>query len=214
MTDNRVHPFDSQTWTDEERRYFEYIDEKLSSGEDIGISNGKPIHAVFLIERFIKKAENRIRLFSGKLSQKSDSGIPIYSDPHIATAVLEFLYKKQSNLTIILENEIDIDSWEKLEDHPLIQKIVEANEKGKILGKFELRQANQKALDFLDRYEARTHFMVLDQQAYRIETDLEEMKAYVNFGNTNAVKSLSVIFDRSVYPQSNPLIEINTTNEV
>ena len=209
MTDNRISPFDPQTWTDEERRYFEYIDEKLSSGEDIGISNGKPIHAVFLIERFIKKAKNRIRLFSGKLSQKSDSGIPIYSDPHIVTAALEFLSKKESNLTIILEEEIDVDPWEKLEAHPLIQKILEAKEEGEIRGRFELRRANQRALSFLDRFNTRTHFMILDEQAYRIETDLEEMKAYVNFGNPDNAESLSILFDEGIYTDSDPLIGIN-----
>ena len=209
MNGDRVRPFDSETWTDEERRYFEYIDEKLASGENVGISNGKPVHAVFLIERFIRKARSRIRLFSGKLSRESDSGVPIYSDPHIAIAVLEFLSKKESNLTIVLENQIDINPLEKSEDHPLIQKIVEAERQKKILGKFELRKANDDALKYLNKYDAKTHFMILDEQAYRIETDLEEMKAYVNFGDASSVEILSAIFDRCIYPQSNSLMRIN-----
>ena len=58
-----INPFDRKTWTPEEKLYFEYVDKMVSSGMNVGISNGKPIHAVYLLASFLKHASHSVRLF-------------------------------------------------------------------------------------------------------------------------------------------------------
>lgn len=48
-----LDPFDSSTWTEDERYYFETVEEVLEGRENIIISNGKPEHAVYLIRKFL-----------------------------------------------------------------------------------------------------------------------------------------------------------------
>ena len=203
---NAVNPFDPDTWTEEERFYFEYVDEKLDAKENVGISNGKPIHAVYLIEGFLSRATQQVRLFSGKLSRTSESGTPIYADPHVAAAALKFLSKEGSRLTVVLEKDIDVEAEQSVEDHPLVNEILAAKERNEVAGTFELCQISDEALQFLDRHEVHNHLMILDEQAYRIETDLEEFKAHVNFGDTKSAGILANLFDKCIHPGSKTLI--------
>lgn len=201
-----VKPFDSETWTEEEQFYFEYIDEKLDAKENVGISNGKPIHAVYLIEGFLRRATQQIRLFSGKLSRTSESGTPIYADPHVADAALKFLSKEGSQLTVVLEKDIDVELGQSVKDHPLVDEILTAKERNEVAGTFELCKISDEALQFLDRHEVHNHLMILDERAYRIETDLEEFKAYVNFGDTKSAGILANLFDKCIHSGSKTLI--------
>ena len=203
-----VNPFDPNTWTEEERFYFEYVDKKLKAKENVGISNGKPIHAVYLIERFLRQATQQVRLFSGKLSRAAESGTQIYADPHVAAAALKFLSKEDSRLTVVLEKDIDVAPRQSVKDHPLVNEILTAKERNEVAGTFELCKIDNDQLDFLNKQKANSHFMVLDKRAYRIETDPnpEKLTAYVNFGDTKSAGILADLFDKCINFRSENLI--------
>ena len=157
---------------------------------------------------FCGRATQQIRLFSGKLSRTSESGTPIYADPHVTAAALEFLSKEGSQLTVVLEKNIDVEPGQSVEDHPLVNKILTAKERNEVAGTFELCKISDEALQFLDRHDVHNHLMVLDERAYRIETDPEEFKAYVNFGATKSASILANLFDKCIHRDSKKLIRI------
>lgn len=205
-----VDPFDSKTWTDDERFYFEYVDEMLASGSDIGISNGKPIHAVYLLASFLSHASRAVRLFSGTMSRKTTGGdLEIYGNSHVAEAAEVLLSRPSSTMTIVLEKNIDVDEGQSAEDHPLVSSIKNLKESGRLKGRFEVRKITDERLNWLREKEICHHLMVMDEKAYRLETDTDFMKAYVNFGDAKNARMLADLFDKFISRDSEPLMIVS-----
>ena len=199
---SKINPFDRSTWSEDEIFYFDYVDRRLRTLGNARINNGKPIHAVYLIAKLLEHARQRVRLFSGRLTRiDQKTGVEIYADPNVAKAAKCFLKKSDSRFTVILENRIDGGSHK---DHPLVKAL--QNTEG-LVGRFELRQASSEALNFLLQNGCRNHLMIMDEQAYRIETGEDDaLKAEVNFGDSKSAKILADLFDNHILRESTELL--------
>ena len=198
-----INAFDSATWPEEEEFYFDYVDAMLRKRRDILISNGRPLHAVYLLNAFFRNAKKTIRLFSGSLSRTADAfeqdkGMPIYSDPYIINAVRTFLSSSKSNLKIVLENDIDVEHGASARSHPLVGAVLDLKEKGLVHGEFHLRRINPDTLRRLRAGNFCQHLMIMDDWAYRLETDASQARAHVNFGDRGMTGLLSGFFDEII----------------
>lgn len=198
---SKINPFDRSTWSEEEIFYFSYVDRTLRKLGNVSINNGKPIHAVYLIAKLLEHARKRVRLFSGRLTRIDQAtGVKIYADPNVAEAAKCFLKKSGSRFTVILESDIDVDEGRSHEDHPLVKSLVQDTEG--LAGKFELHKASSRALEFLSKNGCLNHLMIMDEQAYRVETRRDDLKAEVNFGDSRSAKILADLFDNYILPDS------------
>lgn len=200
--------FDPTTWNDAERYYFANVDEALGTATNVVISNGRPQHAVYLIEKFFRNAEHAVRLFSGRLSRTYGS-VSVYTNPRVVEAAAVLLRRVNSRLSIVIENKIDVEPTQTVADHPLARMASELKERGELRGRLEVRQASGNAIDFLRNKDYCHHWMVMDHRAYRLETDTEQVKAHVNFGDLATAGALVTIFDQLLYPTSTDLLTIS-----
>ena len=170
---------------EEEMQYFRMIDEALQNPEDRVISNGMPAHAVYLLYKFLERAQEIVRIYTGRLSQ-SFNGVLAYADPKLAEAAIGFLAKPGTKLSIVIVDDPDIDDGQSIEDHPLLSSIAT----GDVQGEVKVSKGDPKQLDSF-----KYHFIVMDNQAVRIEFDTDAAKAYVNFRDQDFGKDLVSLFD-------------------
>ena len=201
-----LDPFDPATWSERERYYFEHADAALKDKTNVLISNGKPEHAVFLTHSFFMHAKHRIRLFSGRLS-RIYGNVHVYGNRHIVKALRQLL-SDEKTISIVLECPIDVDPDQSVSDHPMVQTASELRQEGKLRGLLEIRQADQDAIDFLTTHNFLYHWMVMDETAFRLETDIEHTKAHANFGDFKMAATLAGLFDRILYRKSTQLVHI------
>ena len=197
-----LDPFDEATWNSGEKRYFKQIDLALKESLDLPLSNGKPAHAVYLIDKFLRYATKNIRLYSGNLRQTWDS-IDVYGHERILDAA-RVLLRRGADLLIVLEEEIDGGS---VKEHPLVRGASKWRDEGSMKGRLDIRQAAPASIDFLKGRGFNHHWMVMDEQAYRLEADTGDIKAHVNFGDRTVGKALCDIFDKHLFRMARPLTE-------
>ena len=201
-----LDPFDSSTWTEDERYYFETVEEVLEGRENIIISNGKPEHAVYLIHKFLTGAREAVRLFSGRLSRVYE-GVLVYDRPEVAEAAQQFL-RRGGKLTAIVGAGLDVDEGQSADEHPLVSAAREVQKQGQLRGVLDIRQAPPHALDALRKADYDHHWMTMDADAYRLETDTKRIRAHVNFGDSVMTGRLVTIFDKLLYPGSQELVRV------
>ena len=203
----KISPFDKETWTESERFYFDYVERMLDEGANVVVKNGRPIHAIYLIEAFLRKAKNTVRLFSGTLRQRTEE-LEIYSDSHVVAAVRNFLSRSGTDMRIVLENPIDLTEGQRMEDHPMIDTAYGLRDEGRMGGAFRVRRARKDNIRFLQREKFCHHMVIIDERAYRLETDPEKFKAHVNFGDEKTAGKLSQVFDLILFDSGEPLVSI------
>ena len=193
-----LDPFDRRTWDEDERRYFHYVDEALARREDKVISNGRVEHAAYIIHKFLTHAESKVRLYSGKLSRRYN-GFRVFDNDHVIQAAKKFLAHPGCELMIAIESGVDVESGESVADHPFVRAIEEAHRSGQIHGRLEIRQAPEAGKTFLQNHNFRNHWMVMDDAAYRLETNTGQAGAHVNFNDRKMARALALLFDRFLY---------------
>ena len=195
-----VDPFDPPTWGVEDKAYFDAIDAALENKDKRYISNGRPEHAAFLVHRFLKNAEQTVRIYSGSLSRSLD-GVDVYGAAHIVEAAQAFL-GRGGRIQIVVQNGVDSPSGESIEAHPFLRSAegVEQGE-GKRQGSLVVKKATVS--NALTAY----HWMVMDESAYRLETDIESAKAHANFGTPKVATQLAQLFDELLYVSGETLFE-------
>ena len=198
-----LNPFDPSTWGDDEKLYFNQIDLALEESLNLPLSNGKPAHAVYLIDKLLRNATKNIRLYSGNLRQVWDD-IDVYRHEVILDAV-SVLLKRGADLFIILEEDIDGGS---VMEHPLVRSAFKWNDEGLLKGLLDIRQADQSSIAYLEERDFNHHWMVMDEQAYRLEADTGDIKAHVNFGDEVVGEALTKIFDRRLFRMARPLVRL------
>lgn len=203
----RLDPFNKETWSRDERRYFERIDEALEARENKIISNGKAEHAAYIIHKFLTHAEHKVRIFSGTLS-RSYKGASVYANSHITKAAAAFVSGEERELIVIVQDGLDLKPGEQDADHPLARAVRELKEEGRMQGELRIRQLGDDAMEFLREHDYCNHWMVMDDHAYRLETNTEEAGAHVNFSDAETAGALAAIFDRVLYPGSTELVGI------
>lgn len=200
----RLDPFNEGTWGDDERRYFEHVNEALERGENKVISNGRAEHAAYIIYKFLTEATNNVRIFSGRLS-RTYNGVSVYANRHITEAAATFLAGEGRTLKIVLQDGLDLDEGQTSKDHPLVVAVQKLKDEGRLFGTLEIRQASRKAMDYLTEKRYRNHWMIMDEHAYRLETNTEKAGAHVNFADSKTAGALATIFDGLLYPDGSVL---------
>jgi len=203
-----LDPFDPETWTKDEREYFHAVDEALAGSIDQIISNGKPQHAAYLLEKFLAHAQQVVRIFSGRLA-RTVNGVEVYGNAQVLAAA-ERLLKQGASLRIVLEEGIDLRTGETVTDHPVERLACRLRNDGTMKGVLDMRQASKDSLDHLKSRDFKYHWMVMDESAYRLETDLRKAKAHANFGDGEMAGKLARIFDRLLFNQATPLSASST----
>lgn len=198
-----LDPFDSKTWTKDERDYFRAVDKALKGSIDRLISNGKPQHAAYLIEKFLAHAQQVVRIFSGRLA-RAVNGVEVYENDQVLAAA-EKLLKKGASLHIVLEQDIDLRTGETWTDHPVAQLACRLRKEGMIDGVLDIRQASEGSLTYLKDRDFPYHWMIMDESAYRLETDIGKAKAHANFGDGEMAGKLARIFDHLLFNRATPL---------
>ena len=201
-----VDPFNHKTWTDDSRIYFNNVDAMLLNPKDYFFSNDRLWHALYLIVKFFECAESRVRIFSGKLTRKSDEfDLKIYENQNVIEAVCRFLAKPNTQLNIVVQDEIDVDAGQDASSHPLIKAVVASRPKGCLT----LCQANKSSLDKLKKHDMLRHMMIVDRFAWRLESGSSAslVKADVGIGDESFARQLSKLFDGVLFRPGRKLLE-------
>ena len=201
-----VDPFNSKTWTDDSTIYFENVDAMLLNPKEYLFSNDRLWHALYLIAKFFECAKDNVRIFSGKLTRKSDEfGLKIYENPNVVEAVCGFLAKPNTQLNIVVQDEIDVDVGQDASSHPLIKEVVASSPKGRLT----LCKANKNSLDKLRQHNMLRHMMIVDRFAWRLEFDSSAplVKADVGIGDESLAKQLGRLFDEVLFRPGRKLLE-------
>ena len=173
-----------------ENGYRLIVDKAVKEKMDLPISNGKPEHAAYLIQKILENAEKVVRIFSGTLT-RNFRGVPAYGSEQILSATHAFLMRG-GNMKVILEKPIDVDDGQAWTDHPLVKEAHSVTNGSDLL---EVRQASERGVNELRDAKVLYHWITMDQQAYRLEMDTTRAKAIANFGNPSTARSLNIIFD-------------------
>ena len=208
MADQPIDVFDKEAWSRDQRQYFEMLDDVASESKDMRIGNGNALHATYLIRKFFEHAKARVRLLSGELVQRSEDNVLVYGNPRLVTAAADFLEKPDTRLEIALIS--DIDASPDVEGHPIVSAVRESERKGVLRGELTIRKVAPEWLEQLKKAKYDFHWMTVDDEAYRLEFDLESHKAWGNFKDRHLTKLLADHFDRifSYYPERDTLLSI------
>lgn len=192
-----LDPFDRTNLGPDERSYIAEVDRLFENGVDAWVSNGKPIHAAYLISKFLNEAERTVRLFTGSLVRVKGA-VSMYGSSGIVDAAKNFLSRQGAVLTIVTEQNLDVDreNDETEKDHPLIRGIKSSSD---IKGQIYLYQYKH------DKHVLPAnihHFMVMDDHALRFEKNHASTQAYVNFNNRKLAGICCDVFDTYLVPHS------------
>ena len=171
--------------TDEERRYFQLVDRAMEAADPSEpISNGKPAHAVYILNTFLQNAEEHVRICTGTLARTFD-GVLAYGNHTLVQSAHRFLSKPDTRLSIIIVDAPDIDDGQGIEHHPLLAGLKDVDE-----GRLRVSSLRgDTAADF------NHHFVVMDSEALRVEVEPDKAKAFVIFGDESFAEGLANLFD-------------------
>lgn len=184
-----------------EDEYRQVVDKAVENGTNMPISNGRPDHAVYLIQKMLENATALVRIFSGTLARSLD-GVPAYGNERILAAARGFL-DKGGTMKILLEKPIDVDEGRPWTEHPLVAMARSMPGGGDLL---EVKQAPEDGLNELREASVLYHWITMDDQAYRLEMDTRQARAIANFGNSRTACALVAIFD-DLFAKAKPLPE-------
>ena len=169
------------------------------------ISNKEPQHATYLMRELLRHARRQVRLFAGDAS--SAEWQAIFESPEIVDAAKNLLSQTGTKLTIVVD-ETDEPVISGKEAKPLVRSIEESHEQGKITGTLEIRRAFPEAAKFLKEQHHYFPLMVVDESAYRVETDHPVTPAYANFGDGKIAREYAAFFNDVLYCDSDELVSV------
>ena len=186
-----------------EKSYFKMIDKVMADDKEELVSNGRPAHAIYLLYKFLKAAEQSVQITSGRLTRK-ENGWKAWSEKKLAETAISFLSKPGTSLEIVIMDKsgIDVDAGQEPETHPFIRAIKDAEDQ--IRGAVSVVQL---ATEDDSRF-YRKHFCIMDKKHVRVETDPGEIKAFVSFNDKEFGELLASSFD-TYRPYSKTLFEIS-----
>ncbi len=149
----------------EEIDYYQLVEDCASKKLDVEISNAKIDHAQTLLEAMLRHGKKDVSIFSGTLNEE------LYSDFRFQSWVKIYHLISKGTLTFIIQN---IDS---LEEHTLYAFVKSIDPKFERI-KFYIVNNNSDAASEIN------HFAIMDNLAYRLETDDERVKAKANFNDS------------------------------
>ena len=177
--------FPVENATEEERLYFKLIDEAQAAGKKELISNSRAEHAVYLLYKLLEAADHSVKIYSGNLARHFGN-VLAYGESKVAEAAVAFLRREDSELSIITVEDLDVDKGQTPSEHPLLVEIAKSEVQGQVV----LARGNQE-----DWNNFKYHFIVADDKSVRVEYDTNNLKAFVNFGDSELAKKLGGFFD-------------------
>ena len=179
MTETARSVFDQDQQSEDERLYFGMIDRAIEAREYRIISNGRPAHAVYLIYKMFEAAQREVKIYTGKLAQTLN-GVLAYADPVICETAVAFL-RRGGRLAVLVEDELDRSG----DPHPFVDSITQAGLRDRL---------------YLGRRSGGVHpwthhFLLMDGEAVRVETDADKAEALVNLNDPKVGNNLGALFD-------------------
>ncbi|MBF0459305.1 MAG: hypothetical protein HQK99_15555 [Nitrospirae bacterium] len=153
--------------------YFKTIEECAKGKINFRISNGSVDHAAYLLKSFFEYGNKRVFIFTGQLRH-------IFDNPDMIKKACEFLKKHDSELTVAYADKDVPDDI--IRAHPFIKGIIGDPDLAK-----KFRLFNAKGM-----YSDHPHFALMDNSAYRLESDHHKSHAIANFGDIKTVQRLDV----------------------
>ena len=155
--------------------YFELIDKCAETRRNLIIHNGERQHAAYLLKTFFKNAKSNIRIFTGQLFEG------VFGDQSLQEEACKFLREDDSHsIQIAYQERADILK------STFIQTILNDQQRK---GSIAIWNASEKYSD------CKNHFAVMDEEAFRFETDHDFTRAVANFGDPAYARKLIDIFD-------------------
>ena len=197
-------PFDETTWTEKDRFYYEYVDRMLDGKVDARVSNVEPRHAAYLLRALLTHAKKHVRVFAGNLGEFETKAI--FESPAFAEAARNLLSQSGTKLVIVVgEGE---EAGDVGEDQTLVRSIKDSQAQGQLAGTMEVRRAPQELIKFLREHNGYHPLAVMDDSAYRVETENFVTPAYANFGDRKAAREYAALFDDVLYPDSEEIVAV------
>jgi len=175
--------------------YKRIIDECAKDQKNLEISNGNSIHATYLIKALFKNAEKEIRIYTGSLSDE------IFGNDELIDTAIKFLTEKEDRSVKIAYQEIcDEDT---IKSREFVKEILNND---RIKNKLEVWDVSSAYKDITN------HFTLMDETAYRFETDHENKRAIANFGDYASAKTLKGSFADIIGNKKSKLIDLFETD--
>ncbi len=158
-------------------RYEEVVNRLAADKTDSRFSNKGPDHATIVVNALFRNATSTVRLFTGCLYEN------FYTSDIVASAVQKFLENSTVRLSILSENPLSARGMEWVQS---------------------LAGGDRVSVFILDKTKIAkdakipNHFMVADNQAFRLEIDDAKREAVVNFNEPTLAIALSNLFDTLV----------------
>lgn len=193
LVNERSDPFNSASWTEEERAYYTSVALALREREDKLISNGRPEHAAYLIKLLIANAKTKVRLVSGGLPEKYEDGTAVFGNRYIVAAVMGFLSRPATALHILVHGDLkDVDD---ASEHSLVWAAESLKERDQLQGTLKIQNLSDYWVKAMRERNILWHWMTMDESAYRLERDVTKPAAIANFGEPTYASALAGIFD-------------------
>ena len=199
-----LDPFNSTTWSDNERAYFESVETACRERRNTPISNGLPEHAAFIIRLFLANAQRTVRLVSGGLPVKYEDRVPVFGSFYVVAAAMDFLTRPKSEFQVIVHGELSDVST--IDNHPLVWMAKRLGEEGRLTGTLVVKKLSDLWERALRDRDMLWHWMTMDESAYRIEGDIKKPAAIVNFGEPEYTAKLAGLFDHLFTDDDNETI--------
>lgn len=173
--------FDRDGVGEVEGLYFAMVDRAWRNRENSLISNGRAVHAIYLLYTLIANAKSEIRLLTGTLAHtlEEDGGTyRAFGDPAIIDAASGFVARGGAMRILFTDPVADPGG------HPFVSRIVEQVPDGGLA----LARTGEE-------WSAKDpHFMVMDEDAYRFD-DAGSRQVLANFGDRKLSRELAKLFD-------------------
>jgi hypothetical protein len=148
--------------------YFDFVDRLAKAGDNRTFFNSGPMHASIVMSRIFKYAKSEVLIFCGGFSGE------VSSDSLYLKNLEYFLNKENTKLKVAVEV-YSKNEHSKL--HALLRNF---------LTKVEFYETDSRIIN--TEKGSRIHFTVADKKMLRIETDVENFTAQVNFNSPDGEK--------------------------
>jgi len=169
-------------WSGVDEIYYNNVENAISSDLNINLPNSTLSHARYLIYNLIKRANNYVKIFSGRLDKN------LYGDGDIQEVMREAI-NNNVKIDIIVEQNPETN-LNTIDSRIRVSKINDATLSSKIPG----------------------HFLIVDGKAFRFEKEHgkilshDEVGGVVNFNCPPVASSMEILFNH-LGKSSNPISE-------
>lgn len=170
------------------KKYIEYISQLANERINKNFSNSDEDHALEVLIKIFEISNKTIRIFAGSLC----SDVP--NHPHYVAALSDFI-EREGNVKILLNN----FDQEQAKESNLFKRLAYYISLDKDI---KLYTTTVKPYLTNDPQKKPVHFTIGDENAYRVETDIERRTATCNYNNPEGTASLIVFFDKVVETQA------------